>query len=157
MKNNTYIKIIIAIFAIGAFFGSYEAGAQANATLFTNTTVPAQNTTPTPPPGAVAPAGTAANPGNQPANYLIKNPLSKTTSLSQVILNVVNIVQILLIMASVLYMLYAGLMFVTARGEPAKINKAKAALLWGCVGIALILAAQVIITTLKNTVSGILQ
>lgn len=111
------------------------------------TNVPAQNTT------AVPSTGTQSQ-----DRYLIKNPFGdKTTTLSQVILNVVSIVRILLIMMAVLYLIYAGFMFVTARGEPGKIKKARNALLWGFVGIALILAAQVIVTTLQNTVSGVLQ
>ncbi|MES2623152.1 MAG: hypothetical protein V4576_01960 [Patescibacteria group bacterium] len=88
------------------------------------------------------------------------NPLggsSGVTSLDGVILIVVNVVQILLIMATVLYLLYAGLMFVTARGEPGKITKARDALLWGMVGAALILGAQVLTTTLKTSVESILK
>lgn len=137
--------IIIMICALVLTGGTQLASAQ-----FT-TSIPSQNTTGTTPP---PPATTGTN---NPDNYLIKNPLQSTTSLSQVILNVVSIVRILLIMMAVLYLLYAGFMFVTARGEPAKISKARNALLWGMVGIALILAAQVIVTTLKNTVSSVLQ
>lgn len=87
--------------------------------------------------------------------YLITNPLGNTKSLSQVIVNVVSVVQILLIMAAVLYILYAGFMFVTARGETARIIKARNALLWGLVGVALVLGAQVITTTIKNSVQGV--
>ncbi|MEN9604731.1 MAG: hypothetical protein RJB39_416 [Candidatus Parcubacteria bacterium] len=158
--KKTYFNSIVAIFALSLM--ALPCMVDAQGMLFPGTgtpgstpppLVPLQNTTPAP--------GAAANPAapgsTQSANYLIKNPIPGTTSLSQVLLNVVNIVQILLIMAAVLYILYAGFMFVTARGAPAKIQKARDALLWGCVGIALILAAQVIITTLKNTVSGILQ
>lgn len=88
-----------------------------------------------------------------------ENPLGKggPQSLEQVVAVVVNVVQILLIMATVLYLLYAGLMFVTARGEPAKITKARDALLWGMVGAALILAAQVLVKTLESTVNSVLN
>lgn len=92
---------------------------------------------------------------NSNSKYLIKNPLGKTTSLKQVVLNIVSIVQILLIMAAVLYLIYAGFMFVTARGEAAKITKARNALLWGIVGLALVLGAQVIITAIESSVKGI--
>ena len=79
------------------------------------------------------------------------------TDLGSVIAAVVNIVQVLLIMATTLYLLYAGLMFVTARGEPSKITAARDALLWGMVGAALILAARVIVTTLQTSVTSILK
>lgn len=88
--------------------------------------------------------------------YLICNPLQGTSSLEDVILNVIKVVEILLVMATVLYLLYAGLMFVTARGEPAKITKARDALLWGLVGAGLVLCARVIATTIKSTVEGLL-
>jgi uncharacterized BrkB/YihY/UPF0761 family membrane protein len=91
------------------------------------------------------------------ASAKIPNPLGGVNDLSQVVAAVVDIVQILLIMATVLYLLYAGLMFVTARGEPSKISKARDALLWGMVGAALILAARVLVVTLQSTVGNILS
>lgn len=91
------------------------------------------------------------------ASAKIPNPLKGINDLSQVVATVVDIVQILLIMATVLYLLYAGLMFVTARGEPSKISKAKDALLWGMVGAALILAARVLVATLQSSVNSILS
>ena len=87
--------------------------------------------------------------------FIICNPLGKTTSLKQVVLNVVSIVQILLVMAAVLYLIYAGFMFVTARGEAAKITKARNALLWGIIGLALVLGAQVIITAIDASIKGV--
>ncbi len=89
-------------------------------------------------------------------NYLIKNPLKGVNSLEQVVLNVIQVVELLLIMATVMYLLYAGLMFVTARGEPGKLTKARDALLWGMVGAALVLCARVIATTIEGTVKGLL-
>lgn len=88
--------------------------------------------------------------------YLISNPLKGVNSLETVVLNVIKIVEILLIMATVLYLLYAGMMFVTAKGEPGKITKARDALLWGMVGAGLVLCARVIATTIQGTVQGLL-
>jgi hypothetical protein len=90
------------------------------------------------------------------ASAALQNP-TKFKDLGQVVLAVINIVQILLIMATVLYLLYAGLMFVTARGEPSKLIKARDALLWGMVGAALILAARVLVVTLQGAVNSILK
>lgn len=60
------------------------------------------------------------------------NPLGpKGGSIEQIVLSVVNIVQILLIMATVLYLLYAGLMFVTARGGSVKTYKSQRCLVMG--------------------------
>lgn len=87
--------------------------------------------------------------------YLLTNPLGKTTSLQDVIVNVVKVVQILLMMAAVVYIIWAGFLFVSARGDTAKITKARNALLWGFVGVALVLGAQVIVTTIKNSVNSV--
>ncbi len=87
--------------------------------------------------------------------YLITNPLGKTTSLQDVILNVVKVVQILLMMAAVVYIIWAGFLFVTAKGDTAKVVKARNSLLWAMVGVALVLGAQVIVTTIKNSVNSV--
>ena len=77
--------------------------------------------------------------------------------LSQVVSAVVGVAQVLLIMATVLYLLYAGLMFVTARGEPSKITKARDALLWGLVGAGLVISAQVLVKAIETNVTTILK
>jgi uncharacterized BrkB/YihY/UPF0761 family membrane protein len=92
----------------------------------------------------------------QSRGFTIDNP-TRFQDLSQVVLAVINIVQILLIMATTLYLIYAGLMFVTAQGEPSKLVKARDALLWGLVGAALILAARVLVVTLQSSVNSILK
>lgn len=75
--------------------------------------------------------------------------------LKVVFTNILSVVQTFMIMASVLYLLYAGFMFVIARGDPTKLQKAKAALLWGLVGVALILAAEVLAYGLGDTVKSV--
>ena len=87
--------------------------------------------------------------------YLLTNPLGKTTNIQDVIVTVVKVVQILLMMAAVVYIIWAGFLFVSARGDTAKITKARNALLWGFVGVALVLGAQVIVTTIKNSVNSV--
>ncbi len=88
--------------------------------------------------------------------YLINNPLKGVTSIEQLVLNVIKIVEVLMIMATVIYLLLAGLSFVTAKGDPAKISKARSQLLWGMVGAALVLCARIIATTISGTVQGLL-
>ncbi len=90
------------------------------------------------------------------AHAAIPNPTG-FKDLGQVVGAVINIVQVLLIMATTLYLIYAGLMFVTARGEPSKITKARDALLWGMVGAALVLGARVLVTAIQSGVDNILK
>lgn len=89
-------------------------------------------------------------------NGVVTPPL-KFTDLNQVVVAVVGVVQVLLIMATVLYLLYAGLMFVVAKGEPEKISKAKNALLWGMVGAGLVISAQVLVRAIESSVNSIFK
>lgn len=95
------------------------------------------------------------------AEPLFKPPLQTAGTdggdLQTVFMNVVDVAQTLMIMATVLYLIYAGFMFVIARGDPTKIKKAKDALLWGLIGAALILCAEVIAYGLGDTVKEVFK
>lgn len=95
------------------------------------------------------------------AEPFLKPPLGNGTDggsdLKTIFLNVVDIVQTLMIMATVLYLIYAGFMFVIAKGDPTKLKKAKDALFWGLVGAALILSAEVIAYGLGDTVKEVFK
>lgn len=68
------------------------------------------------------------------------------------------ILQVLVVFATpivVFYIMYAGYLFVTARGDTSKIEDARRALLWAVVGGVIILGASVIATVIKGTVAGI--
>jgi len=51
-----------------------------------------------------------------------------------------------------LMIMYAGFLYVTARGDTAQIKKAHEALLYGCIGAAILLGAKVIATAIKGTI-----
>ncbi len=55
----------------------------------------------------------------------------------------------------ILMLVYVGFLFVTARGEPAKITTARQALLWTVVGALILLGAQVIAEGIKATVKAL--
>jgi len=79
------------------------------------------------------------------------------TDLKTIFMNVLDMVQTIMIMASTLYLLYAGFMFVTAKGDPARLKKAQNALLWGLVGAALILTAEVLALGIGDTVKEVFK
>ncbi len=79
------------------------------------------------------------------------------SDLKTIFMNVIDVAQTLMIMATVLYLIYAGFMFVIARGDATKLKKAKDALLWGLVGAALILCAEVIAYGLGDTVKEVFK
>ncbi len=55
----------------------------------------------------------------------------------------------------VFFVIYAGFLFVTARGNDTQITKAKMTLLYTLIGLAIILGARVIIAIVKGTFTQI--
>ena len=50
----------------------------------------------------------------------------------------------------VIYLIYAGILFITSAGEPEKINRARTALTWGLVGIMVAVVATGLIELIRN-------
>lgn len=91
---------------------------------------------------------------NTPVNYKIKieNPF-KSNSIEGLLKAIVN--ELLIPIGSVvaaIMVIYAGFLFVTARGNPAQIETAKKALLYAVIGAAILLGAWVITNAISATV-----
>lgn len=94
------------------------------------------------------------------ADPFLNPPLGTGTNgsdLKTIFLNIMDVAQTILIMISALYLIYAGFMFVIAKGDPNKIKKAKDALLWGLVGSALVLCAEVLAYGIGDTVKEVFK
>lgn len=65
-----------------------------------------------------------------------------------------NIIWLIFIAVAIIMFIYAGFLFVTASGEPAKLNTAKLALLGGFIGVAIAMLAislpSIIYTSITN-------
>ena len=68
--------------------------------------------------------------------------------ISDIIIPIGGVVAVLMIM-------WAGFLYVTARGKPEKIKEAHQALLWGSIGAAILLGAYVIAQVIQNTIHQI--
>lgn len=82
------------------------------------------------------------------------NPLGTTnlmTLLQRILDFVIEIGSIIVI----LMLVYVGFLFVTARGEPAKITAARQALLWTIVGALILLGAKAIALGIEATVQAL--
>lgn len=55
----------------------------------------------------------------------------------------------------VLYIMYAGYLFVTAQGNPGEVTKARTALLWAVVGGVIVLGAKIIIGVIQTTATAL--
>jgi len=83
----------------------------------------------------------------------IPNPL-QASNFTELINSLVNIIFYFAVAIAPIFIIIAGLYFITAAGEPAKINTAKQIILWTLIGLAIVTAAKGIIN-LFRTVFGI--
>jgi len=67
----------------------------------------------------------------------------------------VDIILVFAIPFIVFFIIYAGFLYVTAQGNPEKIQKAHAALLYALIGGMLILGANVLLYVITNTITQI--
>ena len=90
----------------------------------------------------INPLGTSCNPANTDClgNFL--------RSILAFVIRIGTVVVILMLV-------YVGYKFVTARGEPAEITKARTMLLWTVVGALILLGAQVIAVGITATVQSL--
>lgn len=81
------------------------------------------------------------------------NPLSVPT-LQGLLEGILAIVIVLAIPVVVFMLIYAGFLFVTARGNPQTIEQARSMLLYGVVGGVIIVSGYAIVTIVKNLVAS---
>lgn len=79
----------------------------------------------------------------------LQNPL-KFSSISAIIEQITKIVTMVALPVAVLFIVYSGFLYVTARGNEAKIKKAHDTLLWSVVGTAIILGSYAIATAIDK-------
>ncbi len=85
----------------------------------------------------------------------LQNPLnSNIGSIEELLIALLNIFITLMIPVIVFFIIYAGFKYVTAQGNPSKIEEAHSTLLYAIIGGVLILAAVAIAEIIKNTVAA---
>jgi hypothetical protein len=82
------------------------------------------------------------------------NPLQSTT-VAGFLMNIIDILLIFATPVIIFFIIYAGYLFVTARGESGQIQTARTALTWAIVGGVVIVGARLIISVIQNTVSAL--
>jgi hypothetical protein len=86
---------------------------------------------------------------------VLTNPLSNISSIPDFFRVLVEIILVFAIPFIVFFIIYAGFLYVTARGNPEKISTAHKALLFALIGGMLILGANVLLEIITNTVEQI--
>jgi uncharacterized membrane protein len=83
----------------------------------------------------------------------LNNPIS-ATDLTEFLADILYMVVVFMIPFVVFFIIYAGFLYTTARGNPEQIKKASSALLWAVVGGTIIIAGASIATIIKNVVGA---
>lgn len=86
----------------------------------------------------------------------LDNPIA-VNSMQDVLVAIINIVMVFAIPIIVFYIIYAGFLYVTARGNPETIGKAHRALLYAIIGGVLILGAEALSLVIQGTVNDFRQ
>lgn len=89
------------------------------------------------------------------AEAAIPNPLGTITNFGDLVNKIADIVMAIGIPVAAVFIIYAGFLFVTARGNEEQIKKAKTTLYWAIIGTALVVGAKVIATALQGTISAL--
>jgi len=87
------------------------------------------------------------------------NPLAAGTNslIGFVNLIITNVIIPVGAVISVFFIIFAGFLFVTARGNPAKLETAKKSLLYAAIGAAVLLGSQAIATAIQGTINQIVS
>ena len=88
------------------------------------------------------------------ADGKICNPLS-AEDIPAFILQIIEILLVFAVPLIVLYIMYAGYLFVTAQGNQEQVTNAKNALLYAILGGVLVLGANLIIDVIQGTVDAL--
>lgn len=95
--------------------------------------------------------GTAAACGNTPAAQDVLSSVNDagpdcgTTRVNNLFANIVNIMSIVVGVAAILVIMYAGFKYITSGGESGRVANAKSTLLYALVGVAVAALAQLMV------------
>ncbi len=96
---------------------------------------------------------TNPGPSSSQGTRSILNPLSSQT-IPEFLYKILDVLLTFAIPIIVLYIMYAGYLFVTAAGNEGQISTAKNALLWAVVGGVIVLGAKLIVSVIQGTVAA---
>ncbi len=83
----------------------------------------------------------------------LNNPLAFPT-ITDFLAAFLNVVIVISVPIVVFYLIYAGFLYVKAMGNPAKIQEAQQALLYGVIGGVIIMSAVAMISIIESVVTG---
>ncbi len=87
----------------------------------------------------------------------LQNPLRSGGSIPELFQVLLDIVMVFAVPLIVFFIIYAGFMYVTARGNMETVQKAHRALLYALIGAIIIIGANVLVKIISGTVHSILK
>ena len=84
----------------------------------------------------------------------LQNPL-KVDSIAELIKAIADIIFQIGFVVAVIFIILSGFKFVTARGKPEELAKARSMFMWTILGTAILLGAVIIADVVQNTVQGL--
>ena len=88
------------------------------------------------------------------ASAALENPIN-ADSFEELAETIANVMIAIGIPVAAVFLIYAGFLFVSARGNEEQITKAKTTFYWTILGVALLVGAKVIATALQTTITGL--
>ncbi len=171
MKKYTILSIVALIVFLGVnqvtsaqgnpFYGTndFVGGGQKGTGGNTGNTKPAgtgKNTGNTNNPGTGSNTGnTTTNTSSSQAPEKLDDPLGDSVSIEGLLLRLFEIIIYIGIPIVAFFLIWSGFMFITAQGNPEKIETAKSRLLYTIIGAILLLGAWTISQAIKGTVEDI--
>lgn len=135
------MKYFVIIFFITIQLGFSAVALAVTPTVNSNGTTPTINSN-------------GQTPTVQPEPFSIGNPIA-ANSITDLFKTLIDIVMVFAVPIIVFFIIYAGFLYVSARGNEHTIEKAHMALLYAIIGGVLILGANVLITVVQGTVDGV--
>ncbi|MBX4200786.1 pilin [Candidatus Parcubacteria bacterium] len=81
---------------------------------------------------------------------MLKPPKNLTLNVINIIVAFFNIFWPIVVTIIIVMLMWSGIMFLTAAGDPAKISTAKKAILWAIIGVVIIVLSYSIISIINN-------
>jgi hypothetical protein len=104
--------------------------------------------------GGMSGSGGAGSQNGGGSGIQLQNPL-KSTSLMGLLNTILDVIMVFAVPLIVFFIIYAGFMYVTAQGNPGKIETANRALLYAVIGGVIILGAKVLLAVISGTVDSL--
>lgn len=97
------------------------------------------------------PSGPQSN--NRPEIVTLQNPL-KVNSIGELVKSAAQVFTYLAVLFGVLMLVWTGLQFILAQGNPTKLSGLKTKLLYIIIGLAVVIGARIIIEVVINTLAA---